>query len=152
MHKHNFSSPLSLLQDRISSTKKLIRAAERHGDITKKIQSYLPTDFAEHCEFGSIRGSSIILFADSAAWATRLRFHSSDLLRYINNEYKYSLSSIKFKVMPLRGKRKKPKPKPFHIDSSNIDSIRQLSSTVKHQGLSDALVRLAAITEKKSKK
>ncbi len=152
MHKHNFSSPLSLLQDRISSTKKLIRAAERHGDITKKIQSYLPADFAEHCEFGSIRGSSIILFADSAAWATRLRFHSSDLLRYINNEYKYSLSSIKFKVMPLRGKRKKPKPKPFHIDRSNIESIRQLASTVKHQGLSDALVRLAAITEKKSKK
>lgn len=151
MHKHNFNSPLSLLQERVSSTKKLIRAAERHGDITKKIQSYLPADFAKHCEFGSIRGSSIILFADSAAWATRLRFHSSDLLRYINSEYKYSLCSIKFKIMPIRGKRKKPKPEPFHIDSSNIESIRQLASAVKHEGLSDALIRLAAITEKKSK-
>ncbi len=151
MHKHNFSSPLSLLQERVSSTKKLIRAAERHGNITKKIQSYLPADFAEHCEFGSIRGSSIILFADSAVWATRLRFHSSDLLRYINSEYKYSLSSIKFKIMPVRGKRKKPKPQPFHMDSSNIKSIRQLASAIKHEGLSDSLERLAAITEKKSK-
>ena len=152
MKKTSFQQPITLIEQRSTTTSKLISAANKHREITKKIRSHLPVELAEHCEFGSIRGNSMIIFADSAAWATRLRFHSSDLLRYLNQEYKYSLASIKFKIAPVRGKKKKPKPLPFHIDKDNIKSIRQLSSTVGHKGLGDALKHLADVVEKKSKR
>ena len=150
MKKTNFNSPISVFDERPSTTSKLIAAAAKHKEITKKIRSFLPTELAEHCEFGSIKGSSMIIFADSAAWATRLQFHSSGLLRYLNQEYKYSLASIKFKIVPPRGKRKKPKPEPFHIDKENISNIRQLSTSVNNKDLGDALARLANVVEKKS--
>ena len=152
MKKNNFNSPISVFNERPCTTSKLITAAEKHKEITKKIRSFLPAELAEHCEFGSIKGSSMIIFADSSAWATRLQFHTSGLLRYINQEYKYSLASIKLKIAPPRGKRKKPKPEPFHIDKENIRSIRQLSSSVENKDLGCALERLANAVENKSKK
>ncbi len=150
MKKNNFQNPISVFAERPNNTSKLIAAAKKHKEITNKIRSYLPVELAEHCEFGSIKGSSMIIFADSAAWATRLRFHSNELVRYINKEYKYSLTAIKFKITPAKGKPKKPKPEPFHIDKENISNIRQLSSSVKNKALGDALARLANVVEKKS--
>ena len=150
MKKTNFQQPISVFEERQSTTSKLISAAIKHKEITNKIRSHLPVELAEHCEFGSIKGSSMIIFSDSAAWATRLRFHSNELVRYLNQEYKYSLTSIKFKIAPIKGKRKKPKPQPFHIDKENINSIRQLSYSVTNEELGDALAHLADVIEKKS--
>jgi hypothetical protein len=61
------------------------------------IRSSLPTDLATHTLACVFKNDSIIIYAESANWATKLRFHSHRVLITINR-----LDQVKIKKIVVR--------------------------------------------------
>ncbi len=64
----------------------------------KSLQSILPADLKPHCQLANIRDGVVIMIASSSIWASRLRFHQTELLNYLRNEYGLHIHTLKIKV------------------------------------------------------
>ncbi|MCY4142489.1 MAG: DUF721 domain-containing protein [Gammaproteobacteria bacterium] len=64
---------------------------EYDSDTTKIVQSVLPANEAPHCVGASVKGTVVVLMADSAAWASRLRFRKKALLANLQQIQRFAL-------------------------------------------------------------
>lgn len=56
--------------------------------------------FAAHCRIVNLRGSVLVLAASSAAWATRLRFQTGELLTLFRQRGWPGLASVELVIRP----------------------------------------------------
>lgn len=69
-----------------------------------KIKTALPEELGKHALHCVIGTKSITVFADSAAWATQLRFYSNAMLRAVNAASATGeFLSLRVKVLPAFG-------------------------------------------------
>jgi len=110
-------------------------------------RAQLDADLAPHVYLGNMDESSLTVYVDSAAWATRLRFQVPQLLpllRQTNPTFK-KLVNIQVKVLTPSG----PEPtQPSHttgptMNRENANGINALSNSVDDPDLQQALQRLA---------
>ena len=55
------------------------RRGEALLSLDRRLRDLLPPPLSEHCRVANVRGRSLIVHVDSAAWATQLRFLASQL-------------------------------------------------------------------------
>ena len=58
----------------------LVRQMGYRNDTLQLVRAVLPDNEASQCIGAEIKGSTLVLMAESAAWATRLRFQQKTLL------------------------------------------------------------------------
>lgn len=80
--------------------KLLLEKANRLQSVSQSIGDYLPEDLRAHCKVGAIDNNVLTLYVDSAAWANRVRYQSSDLIPKLRENLYPSLVSIEVKVKP----------------------------------------------------
>jgi len=92
----------------------------------------------------------LVVFCDSAVWATQIRHQKPSLLRQLNDN-NFNVADIFPKIRPASSPRpladsklKDLKP----LSESNANAIRNLAGKVGHSGLRESLIRLAKRTEK----
>lgn len=56
------------------------RQAQQLAQLNTLVSSYLGSQLSQHCTIAGIKGEQLIVYADSPAWATRLRYQSTDLI------------------------------------------------------------------------
>ncbi len=87
----------------------------------------------------------LVLFCDSAAWGTRIRYQIPSLLRQLN-ESGFGIREIKTRIRPLSAVRttaSKYRKTINPISPENASAIGHLAKKVQHQGLKESLLRLS---------
>lgn len=58
----------------------ILDQAQHYARIAVALSSALPPDLRTHCQFACIRDGALVFLTDTAAWATKLRFHGPALV------------------------------------------------------------------------
>lgn len=118
----------------------LSKEIEQHRLIAQRIKSAVPVELASHVLYCLARPGKVIMYTDSSAWASQLRFHQEIILAALNQ----TQSVLQIKVSPAftQGNRltiSKPNIPPQSI----IRDIERVSKYINDKELSDALARLS---------
>ena len=62
---------------------RLAESAARLGALTASVREALPPEIQPHLTAASVRDDTLVLTADSPAWAARLRFHGREILTFL---------------------------------------------------------------------
>ena len=87
----------------------------------------------------------LVVFCDSAAWATQIRHQTPSLMRQLNDSG-FDISDIDTKVRPtasIRPTAATPGNKMKPISKNSASAIRKLAENVEHRRLKESLVRLS---------
>ncbi|HRE33161.1 MAG TPA: DciA family protein [Candidatus Berkiella sp.] len=144
----------NLLSGPGSSLGKLIEQAQAIADLNKTLIQVLDTELISHCRVGYYDKGVLTLLAQSAAFATRLRYYTPTLLSKLRNMSDwYGLCSIQIKietfVVPMAVEtvpvQVTPLPK---LSAENADRFKNLAKILREQNPED---KLAASLEKLAK-
>ncbi len=110
--------------------------------LNRLVGSLLDTDSKLHCQVGNIRDGVLILYVDSTAWASRLRYQSPALLKQLQQRKGLAtLRHIEVKVTPKQEKEKKNQAAELSDEASSC--LSACADSISDQGLREALQRLA---------
>lgn len=141
----------------------LLRAGSRHGDdafddvlrharalqhLDKALRRRLPQELADHVHVANARDKRLVMIADSAAWATRLRFHRGDVLRGLRSPEGLEITRLDIQVRP-RGKEPRAQRRPQPPSAAACRDMEAAASHIGDEELADALRRLARIRPQK---
>jgi hypothetical protein len=121
----------------------LVKRVEQHGMILRHVQEALPIALAEHCKSCLADGGRLVIFTDSPAWASQLRFYAPVILARLR-----TACGDDFREMQVRNLRLEAPAdgrKPARAPSPETAHLVQASghSTSSDQ-LREALLRLGA--------
>ena len=117
--------------------------------LTRLVREQLDENLAPHCYIGNLEPSYLTILVDSAAWASRLRFESSQLPDRLRNVHPAfaRLQHIKVKIITeLHGEQPAvhtPGAQRPHLNPENARIINSLADSIDDAALQDALHRLA---------
>jgi hypothetical protein len=137
---------------------------ERQKQVLQHIHAVLPKSIAEHALHCVVNGKKLLIYTDTAAWASQLRFYNRAILDAIAPITRESVSIMQIKVraetLPAGRKQEAgdedfqtmpPGRKPNIPSAEKIAFIHSHSLTVSDERLKAALLRLSATLEKLSK-
>ncbi|MGD8843796.1 MAG: DUF721 domain-containing protein [Gammaproteobacteria bacterium] len=79
---------------------RLVSRARALMDLDAQLQHLLPDTLRPHCRLLAVNGTTLVLAADSPAWAARLRFHTHQLARQLTPPGGVKLRGIRIRVRP----------------------------------------------------
>ncbi len=119
----------------------LLAQARLHDRLLGKIRQTLPEPLGAHCLYCVLRrGGQLILYTDSAAWASKLRFYQSELRSAVGELG--PLNSIQVRVLLPTGRVEKP-PRLSIPAPEVLDQLEQNAATAADPQIKRALQRLA---------
>lgn len=124
---------------------------EQQKQVLQCIHGVLPPAIAQHTLHCVINGKKLLVYTDTAAWASQLRFYNSAILAAIAPVTRESVSIMQIKTGVEVLQSTPPRRKPNIPSAENIDFIRNHSLTVPDEQLKGALLKLSATLEKLSK-
>jgi hypothetical protein len=103
----------------------------------------LDDDSKLHCQVGNIRDGVLIIYSDSTAWASRLRYQAPTLLKQLQQRKGLeSLQKIEFRVLPKEEKVIKEQKARLSVEASSC--LSACADSIEDERLRGALQRLAA--------
>ena len=128
-----------------SAASRLLSRARALGELNALVHELIPSPLNGHCRVLSVRDDTLVVAVDSAAWAARLRYQSSELVKQLAG-----LSSVKLRTVQVRvravsqppGRRTAPIRQP--VSGKNSMALKQAARDVSDAGLKAALLRLAS--------
>ncbi|MCX8049310.1 MAG: DUF721 domain-containing protein [Methylohalobius sp.] len=126
----NFKSlPVAATLQQDPDLSALLAQARWHAQLLDRIRSMLPQGLSDHCRYCLLRANGrLILYVDSAVWASKLRFYQSELKSALAELG--PVESIQIRILPPAENTKKR-------TTAKIPSPQSL----------DLLARLAAASE-----
>ncbi len=115
----------------------LARAVAAHNALLERVRAVLPAELRAHCVTAALEDRELHLLADTAAWATRLRYFGRELARSLNGAGLH-VSAVKVRVLPAE-----PAPAPAkHLPTRpSADAARCVEDSAA--GLDDPALRAA---------
>ena len=128
---------------------RLMSECRQHDDLDRELADSLDAidpDLVNQCSVARLRGDEIIVVCANGSWATRLRFHSANLLNALKR--RHGLASLKRIVVrtapPIPdNKPKSRRVKAAPISGANRAIIRDTAAGINDPELRSALERLA---------
>lgn len=123
----------------------LRQALAAHSSLEQRLLARLPAPLRPHCRLGRIRDNTLIIIVDSAAWATRLRFLSAQLVKQFADDDSVTVTKLEVRIQPQNQPVASPPPaRPAaRLSAENAALITSLARSVGDEKLSRALQRLA---------
>ena len=126
---------------------------EQQQRILQRVQTALPDSLKKQAKHCLIKDKKLLIYTDSAAWASQLRFYKSVILAAIAPLTKTPVEMMQVKIITgqtggiLKVKRKAKIP-----SAEQIEVIRSHSLTVSDNQLRLALLKLSTTLERLSGK
>jgi len=124
---------------------------EQQQQVFQHIQAVLPEALAKQVRHCLIREKKLLIYTDSAVWASQLRFYNSTILAAIVSLTRAPVEIMKIKIIVgqtglIPGPKRKAKPPSIE----KIEHIRKHSLTVSDDRLRLALLKLSSTLERLS--
>ena len=121
----------------------LLSQAQDMQRLLTRVRKHLPSPLESHCRAALIKKRQLILFVDSPAWASRLRYYSRNLKSLLLREG-MRVERVAVRVMisdaPHQHKAKAAKK----LSTENASLICQTAEGIGDEDLSAALKRLGS--------
>ncbi len=123
----------------------LITQTEINGKLSKSLNNLLDPTLIDHIRLATIRAQTLVLIADSSAWASRARYFSPLLLQKLqNNSHIFGgVNRIEIHVQPATQEYHSEPPLPRHISDSAVKCLTATAEGIENAELKAALNRLA---------
>lgn len=112
--------------------------------LLRQVQNCLPENLAAHARHCLISQDTLLVYTDSAAWASQLRFYNQALLAAVAPLLDHPVQKLQIKVLTeTTGASLGESPRKANVPSAAIlEVMRQQSVTVSDQTLQASLQRL----------
>lgn len=130
------------------------RRVDFHAELLKRVRECLPSPMAKHCRYCVAREDrSVVLYVDSQAFASQLRFRLPALLAKLNAPDDLSIKQIVLRNLPLTTPSVVTKPMaPMKVPPPHaIEMVKASSQSAADSDLAKALARLGAAMERYAK-
>jgi len=123
----------------------LLARAKRLEQLNHVLRNQLPPPLNQHCQVANIRGDTLVLHADSSAWALKLRYSVPVMLAQLQKTPSLqNLRSIDIKVKPTSvTAAPAEKPRRAHMSGDAASLLDSMADAITHPKLQAALHRLA---------
>lgn len=121
----------------------ILTCVGQQQQLLKQLRPWLPASLREHCVHAQARRGELLLFVDSPAWSSRLRFLAPQLLIHAVRIVRPQPRRLIVRVLPQAVETRRRRP-PALLSGSSAKLIRVAAATVTDDRLRDALRRLAA--------
>jgi hypothetical protein len=123
----------------------LVDHAKRLSELDRALAPLLGAELACHCRVADFRGGRLVVMADSAAWATRLRYHTPQIRGRLA-EAGMTVNDLRFIVRPVTASVAGPDRRraPPSLSPDAAHTLESGADAISDGPLSDALRRLAA--------
>jgi hypothetical protein len=123
----------------------LYQQMNRQLAILGKVKAALPTELAVHALHCVVSGHKLLVYTDSAVWASQLRFYGTTLLAAFESDPSVLVSEIHFKINNVATTSKaNPISKTIIPPATVAIEIRNLSLAATDPQLEQALAKLSA--------
>ena len=78
----------------------IVSRARDAETLCNQIKDLLPAEAAAHVTGASRSGETVLIFADTAGWATRIRFHAPQLLKWLTPRFDGVVDKVRVRVRP----------------------------------------------------
>lgn len=102
----------ALTADETSLAGRLKRAACDREHLARSLRSALPNLIKPHLVGAELKNDRLVLVADSAVWAARMRFYASDVLKYMAALHSSAITRVDVRIRPQGMAGEKP---PFSL-------------------------------------
>jgi len=127
-----------------SAASPLLSRARALGRLDALVHELIPSPMNQHCRVLSVRDDTLIIAADSAAWAARLRYQSPQLIRQLAG-----VSSMNLRTVHIRVRAASPQPDKQtatvrqSVSDKNSLALKQAARNITDPRLKAVLLRLA---------
>ena len=120
---------------------RLCNHIEQLGKLQIKLHDYLEPPLNEHVIIADYRQKTLVFHADSAAWATKLRYRTPEILKLFRNDLP-GIRTIRIKNPPVET-REQATRQAARASSDTVDTIREVAGRIDDPPLRSALLRIA---------
>lgn len=120
----------------------LLAHAQRQSALLQQIRDLLPPPLDRHCLAAVQDNNRLVLYVDSSAWASRLRFFSRDLVANLK-QHKITMQEIVVRVL-IENRRQPAEQSPApQLSHHNALLLKQVADTISDPDLQAALMKLS---------
>ena len=137
------SSVTDVCRDDGGTLRHLLARAQAYARLNERIATDIPAELHGHCRVACIRDDTLVIVAESAAWASRARLHSAEWLHAVRKHWPASIRQLKFRVQtPPFGEAAEKVPR--QLPATVCDHLARCAETQRDPQMADILRRLAA--------
>lgn len=120
----------------------LLDRAARLAAISSDLAAVLPSPMRQHVGLANIRGETVVMVADSAAWATQLRYMQHAVLERLREHHRLAVHRLTVKIAPAGEPPRKSTTHPARLPESSARHLAALAADETDPSLAAALRRL----------
>jgi hypothetical protein len=121
---------------------------EKHQNFLQLIRSSLPGSLANQAKDCVVKDTKLLIYTDSAAWASQLRFYSQAIRTEVNSKCNQNIDKIQLKVLDPETDNYQSKPTLNIPSLENIELIRSNQLDAPDSELKRALLNLSQTLKK----
>ena len=114
---------------------------DQQAELLERVRDMLPAPLDQHALSAQRKERQLMLYCDSPAWASRLRFHSRELRNNLLADG-VALDKVTVRVTPQSVPRRHRAPPVRRLSRKNSDLLLQVAEGIDDPALRDALQRL----------
>ncbi|HEB95111.1 MAG TPA: DUF721 domain-containing protein [Sedimenticola thiotaurini] len=133
------------IQQIISSSRgigPLLDESRRQARITDRVRRLVPEALRPHLTAARLNDGELLLYTDSPAWSSRLRYLSRELKRRLQREGMV-VNSLRVRIVIGRRQEKSRRRRIRNLSNANARLLEQTADQVSSPALREALQRLA---------
>ena len=124
---------------------------EQQQRILQQIKTVLPDNLAKQTKHCLIKDHKLLVYTDSAIWASQLRFYNSAILASIQTLVKSPIDNLQIKIISRPSGRTETATRKANLPSlEGIDLIRKHSLSISDDKLSAALLKLSVTLKRQA--
>ena len=139
------SSQTSSISDIFSSSDTLSQLCDhiqKLNSLQTKLRDHLEPPLKEHVIIADYRQKTLIFHADSAAWATKLRYRAPEILKLFRDDLP-DLRSIRTKSLPIETATVQKTRVAAKASASTVAAMRQVADRITDPPLRAVLLSIA---------
>ena len=113
------------------------------------VKTCLPKTLTNHVLYCVISAEKLLIYTDSAAWSSQLRFYQQSMLNALIDTNEVFINAVKIKII-IQNNSVKETPKKNIPSKSNIKLLHHCGKSVNDQKLKQALLNLSQTLNKLS--
>ena len=145
-HKKTFKPALAYPNGAMAS---LLVKVDRHRKLLDIIRSGLPETLAQHVHSCVIRDTKLLVYTESAVWASQLRFYSRVIQEVTRSKHGEYIEMTQVRIIPPTEASRQEFLRPIIPSPENIEIIRNNIKNIPDSQLKEALLRLSKTLEKR---
>ena len=135
------------VQERLRQSKghlaQLVAQSDRLARINRAFLAYLPPHLHSHVRLATLSADTWVIHAESAAWATRLRYILPSLQQQLSEHLGYQVPKLTMRIQPLGNADSKIPTRRVQVTEKSADVLEGAAEGVDDEQLGAALMRLA---------